>query len=446
MFGLFKPRCPLDDPRDKVWTELSMLLLAQQLGIERLKNAEVLTPTLEHFPEPFHGTVDEAHSLMSLLCRHMQINESMVRLRVRPEHEFADAAGTYSLGEDGIATIHLSETKLLNLEDLLATLAHELSHQILIGERRVSPEDADDELLTDLVPIFLGVGLFGANATIRESTKLLHDGEYAVIRRLGYLTSPLHGYALALFAWVRGETDPPWAASLRLDARHVFRKSLKYLIKTENSLFHPDTAGAAYEPRPVTELVEQLGDPSAELQIAALWALYEHGENARDAVAAVIDCTSERPRAVRVEALHILPHIGAEPSAVVSCLLAALTDDEVEIRFAAVEGLKEYPDMFAEIVGPLTDALIDPQRIVALEAANSLCAFGTKAQSAAEYLVQPLRRELIRCNNEAVEILLYALREVHPHPEAVLAERFADDDPEFLRRAREALTELNAIG
>lgn len=442
MFGLFAPKCPLNDPRDKVWTEVSMQLLAQQFGIERMRNVEVLRLTPEHFPEPYQGTPDDAQAVMSRLCRHMQIHESQVVLRVCPDEEFFEAAGTYTLEDDGTGTIRVAQSKLLNLEDLLATLAHELSHQLFLGERRVSPDDAEDEDLTDLLPIFLGLGLFGANAIIRESTKIADDGEYWVIRRQGYLTSPIHGYALALFAWVRGETQPAWSESLRLDARHVFRKSLKYLIKTEDSLFHPDTAGMPSEQKPVTELINELKAASPERQIAALWALDDYGAKARSAVPEILECATRGETPVRASAINILPHVGGETPEAISCLLEALDESEMELRYAAARALGQYPEHPDRIVGLLTDALIDPSQTVALEAAISLSAFGTHAQSAAEHLVRPLRAALVRCKIDTVDVLLHTLMKVHPDPEAALAEHFADDDPEFLRRSREALKDL----
>jgi tetratricopeptide (TPR) repeat protein len=45
----------------------------------------------------------------------------------------------------------------------------------------------------------------------------------------------MFGYALALFAWLRGEDRPEWARQLRPDVRGPFRKALAYLTKTGDS-------------------------------------------------------------------------------------------------------------------------------------------------------------------------------------------------------------------
>nr|BFE73682.1 hypothetical protein GCM10020092_069830 [Actinoplanes digitatis] len=50
--------------------------------------------------------------------------------------------------------------------------------------------------------------------------------------RLGYLTEPMFGYALARYAWLRGETDPPWARHLDTNPRTFLRQGLRFLART----------------------------------------------------------------------------------------------------------------------------------------------------------------------------------------------------------------------
>src|SRR2546429_487799 len=82
---------------------------------------------------------------------------------------------------------------------LAATAAHELGHVLLLGQGRLSPDAEDHEQLTDLLTVFLGLGVFTANTRVRSASS--HEGltESFSIRRLGYLGQPQTGYALALF-------------------------------------------------------------------------------------------------------------------------------------------------------------------------------------------------------------------------------------------------------
>ncbi len=46
---------------------------------------------------------------------------------------------------------------------LVGTMAHELAHLKLMGERRVTGDEYDNELLTDLTAVFHGFGIFLGN-------------------------------------------------------------------------------------------------------------------------------------------------------------------------------------------------------------------------------------------------------------------------------------------
>ena len=121
-----------------------------------------------------------------------------------------------------------------NLNDplaLVATMAHELAHVHLLGHGRISAEEDDHEPLTDLLTVFLGLGVFTANSVIRE--KYRDDGVISSwsIRRRGYLTMPKFGYSLARFASLRGEEEPEWAGHLRPDVRAAFDQARRFLAK-----------------------------------------------------------------------------------------------------------------------------------------------------------------------------------------------------------------------
>jgi hypothetical protein len=81
---------------------------------------------------------------------------------------------------------------------LVATIAHELGHTLLLGDGRISSRREDHEPLTDLLTIFFGIGIFSANAAFDSTQE--DQGQYGYMRttRLGYLTEPMYGYGLVL--------------------------------------------------------------------------------------------------------------------------------------------------------------------------------------------------------------------------------------------------------
>ena len=161
LFGLFAPKPPLV-VREKAWIEVRMRWLAGQFGINRLLNAKVAMPDNNWLPEDYEGTADDARRLLDRLCGFMQIPPSSIQLEVCEDAAMPGAAGLYEPG-----LIRLAESQLADLPALVAVLAHELAHDLLVG-RGLLKDDLDAEWVTDLLPVYLGLGLFTANATLRR--------------------------------------------------------------------------------------------------------------------------------------------------------------------------------------------------------------------------------------------------------------------------------------
>jgi hypothetical protein len=111
-------------------------------------------------------------------------------------------------------------------------IAHELGHVRLFGKRRINSDRQDHEPLTDLATVYLGMGIFTANAAVnfgRISGYGIEPAGGWLSRRLGYMTEPMFGYALACYAVVRGELDPAWAKYLDTNPRVYMKQGLRYL-------------------------------------------------------------------------------------------------------------------------------------------------------------------------------------------------------------------------
>ena len=146
------------------------------------------------------------------------------------------AEGVWSRGTAGVYQpdgakfrIWVNAKYLLDPLTIVATMAHELGHVHLLGHRRLSGKDRDHEPLTDLLTVFLGLGVFNANSVIREHSWDLGVVSGWSIARLGYLDMPVYGYAFAKFAMSRGEDGAGWARELRLTVRTDFQSSLRFL-------------------------------------------------------------------------------------------------------------------------------------------------------------------------------------------------------------------------
>jgi len=242
MFGFFKSTCPIHDDA-KWWVDDRMSWLADQFGWQRMYDVAVVTPAREHFPDQYSPSEKYLRQVLVRFCDQMGIDSRRVRLKTysdsTPIAEQSTGLNTFRRTATGRFeqegqwfNVWLNRETLIDPPSVAATITHELAHVLLLGENRITDECEDHEPLTDLLTVFLGVGIFNANAVVRDLTIRVGTYEAWSIGKQGYLTMPIFGYALAYFAYARGEQKPQWAKHLRLDVRVPFWQSLRYLRKT----------------------------------------------------------------------------------------------------------------------------------------------------------------------------------------------------------------------
>jgi hypothetical protein len=233
--------CPVR-PAEQRWIEQSMDWFVREFGRGTL-SGPVILPTDDYFPGAYTGTPDDVRAVLAQLCRQMGVDPAAVELEMyeaddNPEltalvpivGQSVDAAGHYRR-RNGRSVIAIRDDQPARPMALVATIAHELGHARLLGEGRIDAGREDGEPLTDLVTIFFGLGIFGANAALDH----WRDDRYTRTSRLGYLTEPMFGYGLARYAWLRGETDPPWARNLDTNPRAFLKRGLRYLSRGQGA-------------------------------------------------------------------------------------------------------------------------------------------------------------------------------------------------------------------
>jgi hypothetical protein len=251
MWNPFKkspPSCPID-PDQQQWLDARFDWLLEPFGHDAPANTRVILPTPEFFPDVYEGRPDDAQAMLNRICGYMNVDPARLRLFLfESGHaptpggvvQTSGAAGLYVHAQNESASTDARPPAQLGIEfsqladpmALVATFAHEIGHEILLGQNRVSADEADHEPLTDLLTVFLGLGIFTANATIRD--RAWSSGAWAgwSTSRLGYLDQRMFAYAHARFAHERGETNPSWAAHIRPDVRNPMSQALRYLASS----------------------------------------------------------------------------------------------------------------------------------------------------------------------------------------------------------------------
>lgn len=248
MLNPFSPKCPVD-PESKRWIEERFTWLTDELGIRRLTSGKMILPTAEFLPLDYECTEEGIGDLMNRVAEYMDVDPTRLTLNFYEDNspQFEGAINSRTAGlyveNEGNFDIWLAIDGLDDPAGVLATLAHEIGHVVLLGQRRVSPDEEDHEQLTDLLTVFLGLGIFPANSVVHETNWTGGGWSGWSIGKQGYLSMNMFGYALALYALARGEPKPQWATHLRPDVKAYLRRSIRYITRTSDCLYLPAIHG-----------------------------------------------------------------------------------------------------------------------------------------------------------------------------------------------------------
>jgi len=243
--NLFPAACPVR-PHEQQWIETQLDWLTQQFGDDAL-HQQIFLPTDDFFPGVYRGSAKDVRHVVEIVRTRMSVAADSYVVELgdtdqadgSPEdwgtgyRRTSGPAGEYRR-ERNRGVISISMTQARAPMALVATVAHEFGHHRLIGESRIDPGRRDGEPLTDLASVFFGFGIFSANAAREfvQTSRIDASGRQLVgwqSSRLGYLTEPMYGYALAYWSFLRGDLDPDWPRYVDTNPKAFLRKGLRYL-------------------------------------------------------------------------------------------------------------------------------------------------------------------------------------------------------------------------
>ncbi len=169
LFG--KPK-PTVTSEDQEWIEDAFIWFEEQYGRDYLKSLKIIEPTKEFFDHQFTGTEADAEYVLKKLIEYMDLKGTNIELYYFSESpmEFEDegivatqnsngtgtqdnyALGTYSEGGPNKFEIGLELSQLKDPQSMIATLAHELSLMVPLGEGRL--EENDEEVAAYALALF----------------------------------------------------------------------------------------------------------------------------------------------------------------------------------------------------------------------------------------------------------------------------------------------------
>jgi hypothetical protein len=241
--------CPASE-EEKALVEECFLKLESLLGTRRMRSADVVTPTKHYFPHAYDGSPEALAVVFETLRRQAALKRRVATLvtfqggEEMPEEDESGLmrhsrckgkAGIYWLEED-VHHIAVHANVVVDPQAVVGTIAHELSHAVLT-EAGADREYVHHEAMTDLAAVYIGLGILVANSLLRRQGWVESGMQYWRLKRTGYISPEMAGWALALFACARGETDPAWAKYLETDPQAYLKQGTRYLRATRDTRF-----------------------------------------------------------------------------------------------------------------------------------------------------------------------------------------------------------------
>jgi hypothetical protein len=233
---------------DKEWVEEAILHLKKIFSPDYFLQIDTILPTKKHYDYDFKGTEEDAKFVLEQTKIYMDVDYENIKLDFFSHSpvEMADgtilttpsdningswksAAGTYEYDGNNVI-ISIEKSQLKDPQALIATIAHELCHEILLGEGHL---EENDEYLTDLLAVIYGFGIFLGNTKFTFNTFRTAHGSGWQSSGTGYLPEQVIAYAMAWLCAYRKE-EPVWKDMLNASMLKYFNQSFEYIQK------HPD--------------------------------------------------------------------------------------------------------------------------------------------------------------------------------------------------------------
>lgn len=253
-------RNPVEDD-EQIWVDERFDVLTNWLTPERVQNATVIEPNDRFFPGEYDGSVDSVQRHVERLISHLAknlepfegtgIQFSFENLRIDPsiveQPIVLTAAVILQFSAQAVQTGFTSSQAFCDwtspnpvghVTDIEETLTADVytSDAIKLATQD-SPADHARRLNEELAPtasilsVLIGGGLFVSNTAVLDSVCGCSGGSCGTGggQSGAGLSFPQFGWALARFASLRDEPNPPWASHLRLDVKSPFRQAQRLL-------------------------------------------------------------------------------------------------------------------------------------------------------------------------------------------------------------------------
>lgn len=302
--------------------------------------------------------------------------------------------------------------------------------------------------LVDLAVIGSGLGSLLSNLGLVKNTGVFWDSTKWLIVPRPFLGCQSLAYANAIAAWLRNESDPVWAKDLIPDVRGPMKKSLKYLFKTNDCFLSRSNGLPEMPERSQSEWLNESNADSVSTQIIATRHLNLEGDSIDEQKAMIVEKLQSRDRTILIHAIEATQNFQVSSDAnfanepIVHELRSLTEHRDDEVRAKAMISLTRIvrPDEATVIVAAkMLDSTVKHIVFAGVFALSVL-------ESVPDHVILPANRAFARslqsCNYEFVQLFTASFNRWLDDPKAHFERLLAEDSPEYLEIALEALDNI----
>lgn len=242
--------------------------------------------------------------------------------------------------------ILLNPDEQVNIGALISRVACHLAGRYLVSVDFHESGRLDQKILMEFLPVYFGLGVFCANFALK--TTQFSDGDMHFWHHQKYTdTAARHfGTALAYLTWIRRDPSEHWSRVLRPDARVPYRKAVRYLMQTNDSLFHPSIERSVFAEKDISILVGQIPEATAGSTFGILDRIdmvtdgnsLEQNDHQLGGFAAWLpDLLRNNDPSIRLKACQLAKKFGVVEGETLGRLKDLWFDSQAEIRQEAIE-------------------------------------------------------------------------------------------------------------
>lgn len=291
----------------------------------------------------------------------------------------------------------------------------------------------------DVTVLATGLGTLHSNLDFVSKDGTFWDStQWRMIPR-PFLDSQGVAYVNAIAAWTRSEKAPLWAESIEPELKRSMLKSLKFLNKTNDSFFQPQSGDAKVLNHPQTEWVKLTDSKSLSTQIVAVRHLQQDETVLPEIQTALANKLRSDCESVLLNAISATEQVVNVGETVVEELRFLTQHRDHVVRAKAMCALTRLGQLDDRTIQTAGEMLGNKQKHVIYAGLTALSSLG----SVSEHLIPAINRSFIRslqvCDYEFVNLYAAAFTKWLDDPKTHVENLLREDSPEYMEIAMEAL-------